>query len=623
MTDSGERLEQLERRVAQLETLVRQLAARVVTPAQAAVAQRPLSDRPVTRPSSSPVSLGPSVPAMPPPAKHAAVDWEQWVGRRGLLAVGVFALIATGGFLLKHAIEQGWISPELRVTGGVLLGAAIAAWGDTLIARRRLRLYGAALVGGGAGLAYLAVWAAAAPYGLVERRLGILLLLGITVGLAARAVRHRIPELLAWALAGAYGAPFFVRSPDTAVTTLLGYLTLIAVGSGAIALRLSWRLPFALAVAGFFLLPLMVPLPGLAIPLFAVYTAAGGVAVLLVTERRAWPESRLGAVVAAWSVLATLVSLTPMADDRWLTLACALGLAVAAWRFHVTHDPFAADVAVPDPAEVVVFAASPLLAVALAAVAPPAALREAAGAVPAVLALLYFAGGWPRRSTALVVMGFLLAALAVVAQWNYAPVAVGWAALGAAAVAADRWNDQPAGRPVALALVPLALSHLFLIALADPGLERSPAAAFRDGWSLAWYAVTALATLAAAWWRPRPTDGPRTAQGRIALWALAGAAVWLGGSVELRWAFADRLAGDLAISAFWLLYAGALVAAGFRLGRQPLRVAGLFLASLGAAKIVFYDLSQLEALYRVGSFFALALIALAVAYAYNRRKLAS
>jgi uncharacterized membrane protein len=40
-------------------------------------------------------------------------------------------------------------------------------------------------------------------------------------------------------------------------------------------------------------------------------------------------------------------------------------------------------------------------------------------------------------------------------------------------------------------------------------------------------------------------------------------------------------------------------------------------------KIVFYDLSNLSALYRVASFFALAIIALVVAYAYNRRAKAS
>jgi hypothetical protein len=42
-------------------------------------------------------------------------------------------------------------------------------------------------------------------------------------------------------------------------------------------------------------------------------------------------------------------------------------------------------------------------------------------------------------------------------------------------------------------------------------------------------------------------------------------------------------------------------------------------AALAGLKIVLYDLANLEALYRVGSFFALAMIALAVAYAYNQR----
>jgi len=50
-----------------------------------------------------------------------------------------------------------------------------------------------------------------------------------------------------------------------------------------------------------------------------------------------------------------------------------------------------------------------------------------------------------------------------------------------------------------------------------------------------------------------------------------------------------------------------------------IRSAGLLVAGGAGLKIVLYDLSTMEALYRVASFFALALIALAVAYAYNRK----
>ena len=50
-----------------------------------------------------------------------------------------------------------------------------------------------------------------------------------------------------------------------------------------------------------------------------------------------------------------------------------------------------------------------------------------------------------------------------------------------------------------------------------------------------------------------------------------------------------------------------------------MRSAGLAVAAGAGLKIVLYDLSNLDALYRIASFFALALIALAVAYAYNRK----
>ena len=59
--------------------------------------------------------------------------------------------------------------------------------------------------------------------------------------------------------------------------------------------------------------------------------------------------------------------------------------------------------------------------------------------------------------------------------------------------------------------------------------------------------------------------------------------------------------------------------AGFRLESKPVRWAGLGVAALAVVKVAAYDLSNLEALYRVGSFFALALIALTVAYVYNRK----
>jgi uncharacterized membrane protein len=143
-----------------------------------------------------------------------------------------------------------------------------------------------------------------------------------------------------------------------------------------------------------------------------------------------------------------------------------------------------------------------------------------------------------------------------------------------------------------------------------PNMRPSRDAAFLGIWSAAWYVALATTALA-AWWS--------SGNVRATLWWMAGGCLLLGGSIELHRAFTSGLAGDLAISTFWLIYAFALVQLGFRLDQKVIRSAGLGLAALAAGKIVLYDLSALQALYRVGSFFVLALITLAVAYAYNKR----
>ena len=52
---------------------------------------------------------------------------------------------------------------------------------------------------------------------------------------------------------------------------------------------------------------------------------------------------------------------------------------------------------------------------------------------------------------------------------------------------------------------------------------------------------------------------------------------------------------------------------------KAVRVTGLVVAALAISKVAFYDLANLDALYRVGSFALLALIALVGARAYHGR----
>jgi hypothetical protein len=155
---------------------------------------------------------------------------------------------------------------------------------------------------------------------------------------------------------------------------------------------------------------------------------------------------------------------------------------------------------------------------------------------------------------------------------------------------------------------------LFSVALFNRAIEAKGAPVFLDAWARALYVFVAGTAVAAHWWG---TEG-KSVRG---MWVLCGSAVFVGFSILFQDYFTRLapLAGDLALSVWWLLFAGALVWLGLRLDQKIIRSAGLIVAAGAGLKIVLYDLSTLEALYRVASFFALALIALAVAYAYNRR----
>ena len=82
---------------------------------------------------------------------------------------------------------------------------------------------------------------------------------------------------------------------------------------------------------------------------------------------------------------------------------------------------------------------------------------------------------------------------------------------------------------------------------------------------------------------------------------------------------AAQLAGGLAVSAWWLVFAAALVAVGFGRSLKEVRLAGLAVAGLAVVKVLVYDLSSLDALYRVGSVFILGLVFLLLAYLYHRQ----
>jgi hypothetical protein len=202
--------------------------------------------------------------------------------------------------------------------------------------------------------------------------------------------------------------------------------------------------------------------------------------------------------------------------------------------------------------------------------------------------------------------------------WALLALALLWAGL-------DHVQKREDGRWYALATLWAALDQLLTGAL----LQRSGAdSAFVGSWALAlWGTAAVLAALASGLWRSVADTGGTAQLVRGALWALGGALVLFGATGEIERYFELRavsrqeasLAAGLAVSAWWLVFAAALVGVGFRRSLQPARVAGLAVAGLAVVKVTLFDLASLDALYRVGSVFTLGLVFLLLAYLYHRQ----
>src|SRR6267378_2918025 len=417
----------------------------------------------------APLARPPERPHYSPPAT-AAPDLEQWFGQRGLLFVGVLALLTAAGFFLKYAFDRGWIAPLVRSLLAIVAGIGLTAWGEARI-HAGLRRYGAAMIGAGGGLAYLGLWAAAGPYGLLERRIGVLLLAACTVVVTLLALRHEIEGLAIWALAGAYLAPVLLAPPTPNPEAFLGYLEVLGLGTGLLAYTMNWRRAFDLALAGYFLLAAGGAARVLTSALGCWFLAAGALLTLHVTRRRAWPEARVGMLALAWVLLGVaLTDVSAGAQPRlWLAVGAAFAIAALLWWQQLDLARLRA------PDEALLFLANPFVLLGFASIADPKLLDRAPALFPTLLAAFYLGVGWVRRATPHLVMGFALGAWAMAVDWSAPMVVVGWTALALAALASEQLGGRSGGRIAALGLALLAFPCLFGFALWDrrrPRLER-------------------------------------------------------------------------------------------------------------------------------------------------------
>lgn len=613
----------IEQRLAALESAVEEI--------RDALAHRARQQRSAPSQRSAPPPGIPAAPTRKPAFDNlkAALpgrprDLESWLGQNALLVVGILALVAAIGFTLKYAFDQGWVSPAARVGAGLVAAVAIAAYGERLV-QRGLRQFGAGLQGAGAAIAYLSAWAAAGPFQFVPTGLGIAVLAVISGLVLLSALRNSEEYLAGMAAMGAYLAPILLGGATDSANILLAYSLAMSAGVGAVALLRQWRLTFTVVILGFFAMGFL----GLDadVAFHSLYVTVGGAALLSGALWRDWNVEALLAWLLAW---VSAMASTPGIEGwgAWLLVVGPAALVWPIWRRAIGLPPGSgARLHADEPLGLVattMFYASAVAWVVVATEALPAPADAYPLAVAALISLCFVVPGLLRGHAAMHLAGLAVLATGVVAQWGWLGAAGGLSVLALFAALTTRSGPLAENRWSATALVGVGVYSLFG-ANAEVRPENDPALV--GPWARALYLnLASIVAIAGPLWRK--TDERWEAPGgfplRTATWLLAAAVALSGGTIEIPEFVLQHggstLAAGLAVSAYWLILAGGFLAYGFWKDLRAVRITGLAFAGLAIGKVLFVDLAELRALYRVGSLALLAVTALLGARAYHRQE---
>ena len=581
-----ERVLALEARVLELQREVAALrSAGEKAPSQSAPAAEDTPGSAAAR-TVTPAEAGPRVgdAPKPRPAAWRNVDLEALIGGRWLNRVGILTLLLAAAFFLRYAFENEWIGLAGRVLIGLVGGVALAGYGEWLAARR-MRYFSEGMTALGAGVIYLSGYAAWEFYALVPQPVAFAFLALVTAGIIALSVRRDSQRLAALALAAGYLTPALLSTGEDAQLVLFSYLALLSASLLTLALLRGFRTlaPAALAATVVYFvawsLEFYDPDRLLWTALFGTLFYAIYFALPLVRARLAGRlrPSEIGVLAAALGFYVLLLQQLLYDEHRWLLTGAVLALAalylalsrlLRSWsagegrRGRQLQDLFAVQAAL------------------LATIAFPIRLDGD-----------WITVAWTAEAVALAIAGARLPSL-----WMRA--------FGAALFA------------VVLLMAPQALlgpsEGLLLV-----NLRFLTLAGAATGLAVAGFTVRRLLE------KPLPLERTGWAIGLgvanvVALVAVSLEAWDLVQGLELD--LDHDLAAQVVLSALWLMWAAALVAAGIRRDAAALRWQGLALLLVVVAKTFLVDLSFLDQGYRILSFLIVGVLLVAVSFLYQRRR---
>ncbi|HWB00005.1 MAG TPA: DUF2339 domain-containing protein [Pirellulales bacterium] len=570
----GRRLRVIERELARyLPVAVPHRAAEVpmAVPPPEAVEASPPSSEPVTSP-----------PAVTPATGTASLELR--IGQRVLGWIAVVVLLFATAFFVRYAFENQWVGPLGRVTIGVAAGLVLAVRGRS-DARRGWVAFSQMLNAGGIILLYLSTYSAFGFYHLLPQRTAGIFLLALVIEAAWLADRYRAPAIALMSIIGALLTPLLMHAEHDQYQSLFIYLTAINLGVIVLLARHAWRGIGIVALVG-------------TQALFWLWYDEN-----MHPDKLAWAVGFQAAVSAIYLAHPMIIQWRSrprvMFEDALRLILIAVFCAAAMWTLLADdYRPWMGALSI-----------------------------GAATLYTAIAQQSWSAKGRDRRlvlAAAATALAFLAVAIALEAK---AP----WTPLGWAAEASALWwfGLRVRIRPLRLLAVAFALIAIWSIVQINFDHEVRPRLLL-NRYALSSLAATSCFVLAVVAGRTRIRRLPQHEIAGVGAVVIACIAlVWFVVSTDLygyvltvygtevEYGDAYRLA-QMALSAWWAVYAGAVLGLGFLERLALLRWTALALFAVTIAKVFLLDMSGLDQLYRIVAFFVLAALLGAAAWAYQR-----
>ena len=228
MTEFDDRLKRMEERVAAIESRLSIPQPPPATPPRPAPTPLPIAEKPLPSISKPEPRAGSGITAT------TVLGWG-----------GVAALVLATAYLIRLAIDSGWLTPVRQVGIAGVFGVGLIATG--LMLRDSVRRYGSLLPAGGIAVLFLTVYGAHLYHKLIGPLPATVGVIAICLGALALREHYKTELYTFFAVVGSFTGPYFLHALAARPLDLVIYFAAWDLLFCGYAIRSGWRSVYLLS----------------------------------------------------------------------------------------------------------------------------------------------------------------------------------------------------------------------------------------------------------------------------------------------------------------------------------------------------------------------------------------